>query len=161
MHDIADWKFQEGNEDIGPKIAKDFLKSLNLDITIIEHVCQIIKNISFKGQKSISSKLTLEGQIVQDADRLDALGAIGIARTFAFGGYKQRAIYNPEIDPKIYATSDEYRKNTAPTINHFYEKLLLLKDMMNTKTASKLAIGRHNFLEQFLERFFKEIEGEL
>ena len=160
LHDIADSKFHEGDEEIGPKTAREFLESENVSEEIIEHVIQIIKNISFKGgnfQKTFSSK---ESEIVQDADRLDALGAIGIARTFNYGGFKNRAIYNPSISPKLNMTKEEYKKSDSPTLNHFYEKLLLLKDKMNTETGKKLAQERHRFMETFLSQFYAEWEGE-
>ena len=160
LHDIADSKFHDGDEEIGPKIAREFLESENVSEEIIEHVIQIIKNISFKGgnfQKTFSSK---ELEIVQDADRLDALGAIGIARTFNYGGFKNRAIYNPSISPKLNMTKEEYKKSDSPTLNHFYEKLLLLKDKMNTETGKKLAQERHRFMETFLSQFYAEWEGE-
>ncbi len=160
LHDIADSKFHNGDEEIGPKTAKEFLESENVSEEIIEHVIQIIKNISFKGgnfEKTFSSK---ELEIVQDADRLDALGAIGIARTFNYGGFKNRALYNPTISPKLNMTKEEYKKSDSPTLNHFYEKLLLLKDKMNTETGKKLAQERHRFMETFLSQFYAEWEGE-
>jgi uncharacterized protein len=160
LHDIADSKFHDGDEEIGPKIARKFLENENVSEEIIEHVIQIIKNISFKGgnfQKTFSSK---ELEIVQDADRLDALGAIGIARTFNYGGFKNRAIYNPSIAPKLNMSKDEYKKSDSPTLNHFYEKLLLLKDKMNTETGKKIAQERHRFMETFLSQFYAEWEGE-
>ncbi len=160
LHDIADSKFHNGDEEIGPKTARDFLKSENVSEEIIEHVIQIINNISFKGgnfEKTFSSK---ELEIVQDADRLDALGAIGIARTFNYGGFKNRALYNPNIAPKLNMTREEYKTNDSPTLNHFYEKLLLLKDKMNTETGKKLAQERHRFMETFLSQFYAEWEGE-
>ena len=160
LHDIADSKFHNGDEEIGPKTARDFLESENVSEEIIEHVIQIIKNISFKGgnfEKTFSSK---ELEIVQDADRLDALGAIGIARTFNYGGFKNRALYNPNIAPKLNMTREEYKTNDSPTLNHFYEKLLLLKDKMNTETGKKLAQERHRFMETFLSQFYAEWEGE-
>ena len=161
LHDIADSKFHKGDETIGPKIASTFLKKENISQEIISHVVDIIKNISFKGgnfKKSFHSK---ELAVVQDADRLDALGAIGIARCFNYGGYKQRALYNPEITPNLKMTKEEYKRSTAPSINHFYEKLLLLKDKMNTETGKKIATERHLFMEAYLEQFYKEWEGEL
>lgn len=160
LHDIADSKFHDGDEEIGPKTARNFLESENVSEEIIEHVIQIIKNISFKGgnfEKTFSSK---ELEIVQDADRLDALGAIGIARTFNYGGFKNRPIYNPSISPKLNMTKEEYKKSDSPTLNHFYEKLLLLKDKMNTETGKKLAQERHRFMETFLSQFYAEWEGE-
>jgi uncharacterized protein len=160
LHDIADSKFHQGDEEIGPKTARIFLESENVSEEIMEHVIQIIKNISFKGgnfEKTFSSK---ELEIVQDADRLDALGAIGIARTFNYGGFKNRAIYNPNIAPKLNMSKEEYKISDAPTLNHFYEKLLLLKDQMNTETGKKLAQERHRFMETFLSQFYAEWEGE-
>lgn len=160
LHDIADSKFHDGDEEIGPKMARTFLESENVSEGIIEHVVQIIQNISFKGgnfEKTFSSK---ELEIVQDADRLDALGAIGIARTFNYGGFKNRPIYNPSIAPKLNMTKEEYKKSDSPTLNHFYEKLLLLKDKMNTETGKKLAQERHRFMETFLSQFYAEWEGE-
>jgi len=160
LHDIADSKFHEGDEEIGPKTARIFLESENVSEEIIAHVVQIIKNISFKGgnfEKTFSSK---ELEIVQDADRLDALGAIGIARTFNYGGFKNRALYNPSIAPKLNMSKEEYKNSDSPTLNHFYEKLLLLKDKMNTKTGKKLAQERHRFMETFLSQFYAEWEGE-
>ncbi|GGD23143.1 HD domain-containing protein [Flavobacterium orientale] len=160
LHDIADSKFHDGDEEIGPKTARKFLESENVSEEIIEHVIQIIKNISFKGgnfEKTFSSK---ELDIVQDADRLDALGAIGIARAFNYGGFKNRALYNPNIAPKLNMTKEEYKKSDSPTLNHFYEKLLLLKDKMNTETGKKLAQERHRFMETFLSQFYAEWEGE-
>ncbi len=159
LHDIADSKFHDGDESIGPNIARDFLIKENVAEGIISHVVAIIENISFKGgnfEKNFSSK---ELEIVQDADRLDAIGAIGIARTFNYGGFKNRAIYNPEILPNLTMSKEAYKNSTAPTINHFYEKLLLLKDKMNTKTGKKIAQKRHNFMETFLEQFYNEWNG--
>lgn len=160
LHDIADSKFHNGDETMGPKIARDFLVSQNVSDNIITHIIAIIENISFKGgnfEKKFTSK---ELDIVQDADRLDAIGAIGIARTFNYGGFKNRAIYNPNIQPNMNMTKEEYKKSDAPTINHFYEKLLLLKDKMNTETGKKIAQKRHAFMEQFLAQFYAEWEGE-
>ncbi len=160
LHDIADWKFYNGDDDVGPKLAREFLSKLQVDKDIISHVCQIIKDISFKGAGVKTPMITKEGMIVQDADRLDAMGAIGIARTFAYGGFKGRDIYNPNIKPKKHSSFEEYKKSQGHSINHFYEKLLLLKDLMNTEAAKKVAEDRHKFMEQFLDRFFKEWEGE-
>lgn len=160
LHDIADSKFHDGDEEIGPKIARTFLESEDVSVEIIDHVVQIIKNISFKGgnfQKTFASK---ELEIVQDADRLDAMGAIGIARTFNYGGFKNRTIYNPSVSPKLNMTKEEYKNSDSPTLNHFYEKLLLLKDKMNTETGKKLAQERHRFMETFLSQFYAEWEGE-
>ncbi|WP_282786382.1 HD domain-containing protein [Flavobacterium croceum] len=160
LHDIADSKFHDGDETIGPKKAREFLASLSIASEDVEHVVQIIENISFKGGNFEKTFNSVEFQIVQDADRLDAIGAIGIARTFNYGGYKNRSIYNPEIAPKINMTKEEYKKSEAPTINHFYEKLLLLKDKMNTETGKKLAKNRHVFMERFLAQFYAEWDGE-
>ncbi|GGD17978.1 HD domain-containing protein [Hyunsoonleella pacifica] len=162
LHDIADSKFHNGDETVGPKIARDFLFKMNVDSTVIEHVIAIIENISFKsslgGEKKFSSK---ELDVVQDADRLDAIGAIGIARTFNYGGFKNRAIYDPEIKPNLNMTKEAYKSSTAPTINHFYEKLLLLKDKMNTETGKALAKQRHQFMELYLKQFYSEWEGKV
>jgi uncharacterized protein len=160
LHDIADSKFHDGDETVGPKVAREFLEQQNVDEETIIHVINIIHNISFKGgnfEKKFSSR---ELDIVQDADRLDALGAIGIARAFNYGGFKGRALYDPSISPKLNMTKDEYKATTAPTINHFYEKLLLLKDKFNTKTGKKIAEGRHKYMEGFLAQFYAEWEGE-
>lgn len=156
LHDIADSKFNNGDETIGPKVASEFLASQNVDSKTIEHVKNIIENISFKGGNFNQKFKSLELDIVQDADRLDAIGAIGIARCFNYGGFKNRALYNPEIKPNLNMTKEEYKKSTAPTINHFYEKLLLLKDKMNTKTGKNIATERHQFMELFLNQFFNE-----
>ena len=156
LHDIADAKFHNGNENTGPQKAREFLKSLFVNNNVIDHVENIIKNISFKGGNFNTSFYSIELQIVQDADRLDAMGAIGIARAFNYGGFKNREIYNPSIKPDMQMTKEAYKKSTAPTINHFYEKLLLLKDRMNTATGKKLAEDRHKFMELYLEEFYKE-----
>lgn len=158
LHDIADWKLHEGDSSVGPKVAKDWLDSLDVDPSISEHVCQIIANISFKGAAVEQPPLSLEGQVVQDADRLDAMGAIGIARAFAYGGAKGRAIYDPVVRPTEHRTAEAYLKG-GTTINHFYEKLLLLKDRMNTATGKALAQERHQFMEEYLRRFGEEWEG--
>lgn len=159
LHDIADSKFHNGDETIGPKIAKEFLEKENASTDIIDHVIAIIENISFKGGNFNQKFTSKELDIIQDADRLDALGAIGIARTFNYGGFKNRSIYNPNIAPKLNISKEEYKKSDAPTINHFYEKLLLLKDKMNTETGRKLAESRHKFMEQFLAQFYSEWDG--
>ena len=159
LHDIADSKFHDGDETIGPKTARTFLESENVVATTIDHVIAIIENISFKGGKVERKFSSIELDIVQDADRLDAIGAIGIARTFNFGGFKNRALYNPDITPNLSMTKEEYKKNEAPTINHFYEKLLLLKDKMNTETGKQIAQERHRYMEDFLEQFYAEWEG--
>jgi len=156
LHDIADSKFHNGDEEIGPAIAGDFLRSLNVDEHVINHVQQIIRHISFKSGFDKLSFQSPELSIVQDADRLDAIGAIGIARAFNYGGFKGREIYNPEIKPNLSMSKEEYKNTTAPSINHFYEKLLLLKDKMNTATGKKLAEQRHAFMESYLQQFFVE-----
>ena len=161
LHDISDWKFNGGNDNIGPKLAQDWLQKIDVDYKIIYPVCRIIKDISFKGANVKNPLLTLEGKCVQDADRLDAIGAIGIARTFAYGGYSGREIYNPDIKPKRHNSFEEYKKNQSPIINHFYEKLLLLKDKMNTDTGKRLSEERHTFMESFLKQFFNEWEGKI
>lgn len=159
LHDIADSKFFNGDETVAPKMATEFLISQNCDSAVIEHVVQIIKNISFRGGNKAQEFTSPELDVVQDADRLDALGAIGIARTFNYGGFKNRKLYDPEVKPQLDMTVDEYKKSSAPTINHFYEKLLLLKDRMNTKTGKKIAEKRHAYMEGFLEQFYREWEG--
>ena len=159
LHDIADSKFHDGDEHIGPRVAREFLESLNLDKATITHVVAIIENISFKGGHNKRTLESLELDIVQDADRLDAIGAIGIARTFNYGGFKNRALYDPEIQPNPGMSKEEYKKSTAPTINHFYEKLLLLKDLMNTESGRELAQKRNAFMEDFLEEFYAEWNG--
>ncbi len=160
LHDIADSKFHNGDETVGPKVAREFLMELNLDAAIIEHVIKIIENISFAGGNELQKFNSLELDVIQDADRLDAIGAIGIARTFNYGGFKNRAMYDPEIQPNLEMTKEEYKASNAPTINHFYEKLLLLKDKMNTKTGQRIATDRHKFMVQFLEQFYAEWDGE-
>ncbi|NJB82328.1 HD domain-containing protein [Wenyingzhuangia aestuarii] len=161
LHDIADSKFHNGDEQIGPKTARDFLKSQLVSDEVIEHVVKIIENISFKGGKVKQAFSSKELDVVQDADRLDAIGAIGIARAFNYGGFKNRGMYNPEIAPNLEMTKEEYKNSTAPTINHFYEKLLLLKNKMNTQTGKQIAEKRHQFMELYLEQFYKEWEGDL
>lgn len=156
LHDIADWKFHGGNEDAGPRMAREWLQKMNVDEGVIAHVCGIIKDMPFKGAGVKSKMKTLEGAVVQDADRLDAIGAIGVARTFAYGGYKGRELYNPSIKPQPHRSFEEYKNSKGPTINHFYEKLLLLKGRMNTKTAKRIAEKRHKFMNQFLKTFFRE-----
>ncbi len=160
LHDIADAKFYDGNENIGPERAKQFLEGLSLEKKIINHVENIIRNISFKGGNFVNDFNSPELAVVQDADRLDAMGAIGIARAFNYGGFKNREIYNPSVQPDLQMTKDSYKKSNAPTINHFYEKLLLLKDRMNTVTGKKIAEERHRFMETFLEEFYKEWGGK-
>ena len=160
LHDIADSKFNDGDETIGPKKAETFLISQGVSDATIAHVTAIIKNISFKGGNKKQTFESKELDVVQDADRLDAIGAIGIARAFNYGGYKNRKLYDPEIAPNLKMTPEQYKQSTAPTINHFYEKLLLLKNKMNTETAKKIALKRHRFMEDFLTQFYKEWNGE-
>ena len=160
LHDIADSKFHGGDESIGPKTARTFLESQHSDEATIDHVVKIIENISFKGGKTDRTFSSLELDIVQDADRLDAIGAIGIARTFNYGGFKNRPLYDPAIAPNLLMTKEEYKTSQAPTLNHFYEKLLLLKDRMNTATGKKMAEDRHRFMEVFLAQFYAEWDGE-
>jgi uncharacterized protein len=160
LHDIADSKFNDGDETVGPKVARAFLESQKVSEEIIVHVVNIIENISFKGGNFEKKFNSMELEIVQDADRLDAIGAIGIARTFNYGGFKNRQLYNLEIAPKLNMSKEEYKKSEAPTLNHFYEKLLLLKDKMNTKRGKILAQERHKFMELFLSQFYAEWDGE-
>jgi uncharacterized protein len=160
LHDIADSKFHDGDETIGPSMAWQFLAAQNVPEETIIHVVNIIENISFKGGNNEMKFHSIELDIVQDADRLDALGAIGIARTFNYGGFKNRALYDPSIPPNLNMTKEEYKATTAPTLNHFYEKLLLLKDRMNTATGKTIAEGRHQYMVDFLEQFYAEWEGE-
>ncbi len=161
LHDIADAKFHGGDETIGSRIAEEFLRSLQVEGNIINHVVKIIERVSFKSSFTSEQNKNLpfnskELLIIQDADRLDAIGAIGIARAFNYGGFKNRQLYNPEIAPNLQMTKEAYKTSTAPTINHFYEKLLLLKDKMNTPTGKRLAEERHNFMLSYLEQFYKE-----
>lgn len=165
LHDIADSKFYPdasgGDETIGPKIAREFLFKHNVDSAIIEHIIKIIENISFKKSLENTTLFTSpELQVIQDADRLDAIGAIGIARCFNYGGFKNRAIYDPNIKPNLNMSKEEYKKSAAPTINHFYEKLLLLKDKMNTQTGKRIAENRHEFMQDYLNQFYAEWNGE-
>lgn len=160
LHDIADSKFHAGDETICPAKAGQFLKSIGVDPLIIKHVINIIENISFKGGNFEQDFSSIELDIVQDADRLDAIGAIGIARAFNYGGYKGRQLYNPEIVPEMTMSKEQYKNSSGPTINHFYEKLLLLKDRMNTVTGKKMAATRHEFMLKYLEQFYREFEGK-
>ncbi|MBT6881148.1 MAG: HD domain-containing protein [Flavobacterium sp.] len=160
LHDIADAKFYNGDESIGPKKAREFLKKQYVDEDIIIHIENIILFISYKSSLDASEKFTSpELDVIQDADRLDAIGAIGIARCFNYGGFKNRSLYDPTIEPNLEMTKEQYKKSTAPTINHFYEKLLLLKDKMNTKTGQLLAKERHRYMEGFLQQFYEEWNG--
>lgn len=160
LHDIADSKFNNGDEEIGPQKAGDFLTSINVSPEIVNEVKLIIKNLSFKASLGTIDYASKELDVVQDADRLDAIGAIGIARAFTYGGFKNRVLYDPEIKPNLNMTKEEYKNTTAPTINHFYEKLLLLKDLMKTETGKLMAQERHNFMLLYLEQFYAEWEGE-
>jgi uncharacterized protein len=156
LHDIADSKFHNGNEEIGPELALKYMNSIQIDEEISTQIVNIIRNISFKGGHKHSDFNSIELQIVQDADRIDALGAIGIARAFNYGGFKNRSLYDPDIKPQLNMSKEAYKNSAAPTINHFYEKLLLLKDKMNTESGKKMAEERHLFMEKFLEQFYKE-----
>lgn len=156
LHDIADWKFHEGDDKKNTQVARQWFASLNLDASTVNDVCQIISEVTFKGAGVKVSATSLEAQVVQDADRLDALGAIGIARAFTYGGYKNRPFYDPEQKPTFHQSFDEYKKSQGTTINHFYEKLLLLRERMNTSAGRHLAEKRHAFMEEYLQNFFAE-----
>ena len=161
LHDIADAKFYDGDETIGPKMARAFLEDQKVDESVILHIENIINYISFKSSLEKGEKFSSpELEVIQDADRLDAIGAIGIARCFNYGGFKNRVLYDPEIAINLNMTKEEYKKSSSPTINHFYEKLLLLKDKMNTETGTRIAADRHVYMEQFLEQFYGEWNGE-
>ncbi len=162
LHDIADSKFHDGDEEIGPKTAGEFLTSLGLEQKIVDEVVDIVAGISFKNslEKNTLLRRSLEFKVVQDADRLDAIGAIGIARAFNYGGYKNRPFYDPAIAPEQHMSKEKYKLAKSPTINHFYEKLLLLKDQMNTVTAKRMAENRHQYMLGFLDQFFSEWEGK-
>ncbi len=161
LHDIADSKFHNGDETVGPKVAREFLSNLKVENAVIEHVIKIIENISFKGGNTSQSFHSKELAVVQDADRLDALGAIGIARAFNYGGFKGRGLYDPEIKSNLGMSKEEYKASNAPTINHFYEKLLLLKDRMNTESGKAIAENRHNYMISFLDQFYAEWNGKV
>lgn len=161
LHDIADWKFHHGDETIGPSVAREWLESIQVDETVVSHVCDIIKTISFKGAGVHTPMKTKEGEVVQDADRIDALGAIGIARAFAYGGSKGRVMYNPYLKPQLHQSFEAYKNDKdGHTINHFYEKLLLLKERMNTPSGKKMAIARHTYMEHYLAQFYEEWQGK-
>ncbi len=160
LHDIADWKVHGGNEEVGPQRARAWLESLGANEEVIVHICEIIKHISYKGAGVATPMDTKEGEVVQDADRLDAMGAMGIGRTFAYGGHKGIVMHNPNIKPIMHDSFEAYKKQEGSTIHHFYEKLLLLKDRMNTDAAKKMAQGRHAFMEAYLEQFYAEWEGK-
>ncbi|MEQ7798484.1 HD domain-containing protein [Pedobacter sp. ASV1-7] len=157
LHDIADAKFNNGDEEIGPRVAGEFLSTLDIAPQITEHVQQIIRNLSYKSSLGLITFQSKELDVVQDADRLDAIGAIGIARAFTYGGYKNRILYDPEIKPQLNMTKEEYKNSTSPTINHFYEKLLLLKDLMKTDEGRKIAKQRHDFMLTYLDQFYLEV----
>lgn len=156
LHDIADPKFHNGDETLALKVSREFLESQNAAEELIEQVLFIIKNISFKNRGEVPQNLPVELKIVQDADRIDAIGAIGIGRTFNFGGFKNNPMYDPNVEPKLNMSKEEYKKSNGTTINHFYEKLLLLKDMMNTEKGKEIAGERHDFMLKFLDQFYKE-----
>ncbi|WP_183866306.1 HD domain-containing protein [Pedobacter cryoconitis] len=160
LHDIADSKFNNGDEEIGPQLAGNFLRTLGLSEAVILEVQQIIRNLSYKASLGKIEFSSRELDIVQDADRLDAIGAIGIARAFTYGGYKNRVLYDPEIKPELNMSKEAYKNSEAPTINHFYEKLLRLKDLMKTRTGKELAEQRHQFMQLYLNQFYSEWEGE-
>ncbi len=160
LHDIADAKFHNGDETVGPKVAREFLENVHVSENVIVHVENIISNISFKGGNFNQKFTSPELDVIQDADRLDAIGAIGIARCFNYGGFKNRKLYDPAIPVNMNMTKEQYKKSTTPTINHFYEKLLLLRDKMNTTTGRKIAEQRHAYMEQFLDQFYGEWNGE-
>ena len=160
LHDLGDHKFHGGDTTVAPRMTREWLASIHAEADLIDHVAEIVATLSFKGANVETPMTTLEGKIVQDADRLDAIGALGIARTFAYGGHKGRELYNPDIPPHQHDDFAEYSGSTSPTINHFYEKLLLLKDRMNTTYAKEVAKQRHAFMEQFLEQFFEEWNGD-
>ena len=160
LHDISDWKLNCGYEDKGPKIAEEWLSKIEVEAKIIDQVKTIIKTLSFKGAGEISKMQTIEGKVVQDADRLDAIGAVGIARVFSYGGYMNRIIYDPDLKPIDNMTADKYKNNKGTSINHFYEKLLLLKNLMNTESAKRIAENRHEYMKKYLEEFYEEWEGK-
>ncbi len=161
LHDIADWKFNDGDYEAGPREARKWLESQKYPEAKIELICQIIREISFKGAKVADETSSIEASIVQDADRLDAIGAIGIARTFAYGGSKNRPIYEPNVEHELHESFEDYKKSQTHTVNHFHEKLLLLKDKMKTKTGKELAKHRHEYMENFLKEFHKEWNGKI
>jgi uncharacterized protein len=161
LHDIADWKFNDGDLKLSGQKARQWMISISVPEEIQNHVCSIIDVVSFKGAGVKDALTTLEGKIVRDADRLDAIGAIGIARTFTYGGFCKQVMHDPNIEPKKHDSFDQYRNIRTTSINHFYEKILLLKDRMETETAKQIAQDRHEFLEMYLTQFFKEWDGLL
>ncbi len=160
LHDIADWKAHDGDDTAGPRVARQWLEKQGVEEEIILHVCTIIKEVSFKGAKVETKMSTIEGEITQDSDRLDAIGAMGIARAFTYGGAKSRGMYDPKVKSQLHESFEQYKKNNGTTINHFYEKLLLLRDLMKTETGREIAQGRHVVMENFLTEFFQEWEGK-
>ncbi len=160
LHDIADWKFHDGDMEAGPKAARAWLESLNVHENIILKIEDIVRNVSFKGADVKQDMKSIEGKIVSEADKLDAIGAIGIARTFAYGGAHNTLIYNPDIRPVQHQSFEDYKNSKSHTINHFYEKLLLLKNKLHTKIARDIAVHRHEFMEQYLDEFYEEWEGK-
>ncbi|HEX2190749.1 MAG TPA: HD domain-containing protein, partial [Longimicrobiaceae bacterium] len=159
LHDVADHKFHGGDESAGPRAARAWLEGLGVEREVVEHVCAIVAELSFRGAGVPTPMSTREGAVVQDADRLDAIGAIGVARTFAYGGTRGRPLHDPEARPEAHASFEAYKASRGPTVNHFHEKLLLLRDRMNTAAARRAAEGRHRFMEEFLERFHREWDG--
>lgn len=159
LHDIADWKFHDGDETVGPRVAGEVLAVHGVDADIIAKVQDIVATISYKGAGVATPMATIEGKCVQDADRLDAIGAVGIARCFAYGGHKGRAMYDPDVPPTLHQDKESYHKSTGASVNHFYEKLLLLKDRMNTEAAKRIAESRHRYMEDYLAEFYGEWEG--
>lgn len=159
LHDVADWKFHDGDESVGPAKAREIMEALNVPAPVVFHVCDIVATISYKGAGVATPMKTLEGKIVQDADRLDALGAIGIARAFAYGGHMNRPLFDPEKPPTLHQDKDAYKHDKGTTLNHFHEKLLLLKDRMNTETGKQIAQQRHDFIRQYIEQFLHEWNG--
>jgi uncharacterized protein len=159
LHDVADHKFYKGDDKIGPRTAMKWLENFKLDQRMIQEIAEIISEVSFKGAKVKYKMKSLAGKIVQDSDKLDALGAIGVARTFSYGGYFGVPMYLPSVKPTIHTSFEQYKKNAASTINHFYEKLLLLKDRMHTRAARKIAQRRHKFMETYLKEFYSEWKG--
>lgn len=159
LHDIADWKFHDGDETVGPRVAGEVLSSHGVAPDVVAQVQDIVATISYKGAGVATPMATIEGKCVQDADRLDAIGAVGIARCFAYGGHKGRAMYDPDDAPVLHADKDAYKQSRGASINHFYEKLLLLKDRMNTDAAKRMAEGRHRFMEAYLDEFYQEWNG--
>lgn len=160
LHDIADWKFANGDDTVGPRVAKEWLETVGADTETVTHICEIIAGLSYKGSGVDTTMKTIEGKITQDADRLDAIGAIGIARAFAYGGHANREMYNPGISPMQHQSFTDYKTKQTTTLNHFYEKLLLLKDRMQTETGKRLAQARHQYMEAFLEQFYAEWDGK-